>query len=287
MTKTLLITGVKGYIGRHVVQCFYEHGWTASQLCLVDIGEPVGIPEPLQEAYVNCNVLEQAESEKLWESLGRAEIVLHLAWRNGFNHKAGTHLEDLPRHVAFLENMVKSGCRSVAVMGTMHECGYWEGAITADTPCSPLSKYGIAKNALRQATLLLCQEYQVDCKWLRAYYITGDDAAGQSLFSRIVGWEKEGKTTFPFTSGINKYDFLDISQLAYQIMRAVAQDKINGIINICSGVPMSLKDRVEAFLAEHKFAIRPEYGAFPDRPYDSPGCWGDPSLINAILADCK
>ena len=31
------------------------------------------------------------------------------------------------------------------------------------------------------------------------------------------------------------------------------------------------------------------YGAFPDRPYDSPGTWGDPTKINRILANdtCK
>jgi dTDP-6-deoxy-L-talose 4-dehydrogenase (NAD+) len=169
----------------------------------------------------------------------------------------------------------------------MHECGYWEGAITADTPCNPSSKYGISKNAMRQAVLLLAQEYNVDCKWLRAYYITGDEAAGQSLFSRIVAWEKEGKATFPFTTGRCKYDLIDISTLAYQIMRASVQSKISGIINVCSGVPVALRDRVEAFLAERKYAIRPEYGAFPERPYDSPCVYGDPTLINQILAESE
>ena len=27
------------------------------------------------------------------------------------------------------------------------------------------------------------------------------------------------------------------------------------------------------------------YGAFPDRPYDSPGVWGDATIINRILKD--
>ena len=31
------------------------------------------------------------------------------------------------------------------------------------------------------------------------------------------------------------------------------------------------------------FKIRPEYGAFPDRPYDSPGVWGDAEKIKKIM----
>ena len=31
-------------------------------------------------------------------------------------------------------------------MGSMHEIGYWEGAIDENTPCNPMSMYGIAKD---------------------------------------------------------------------------------------------------------------------------------------------
>ena len=56
-------------------------------------------------------------------------------------------------------------------MGTMHEIGFWEGAVDENTPCNPLSQYGIAKNALRQSLLLLTQNSDVKIYWLRAYYI--------------------------------------------------------------------------------------------------------------------
>ena len=47
---------------------------------------------------------------------------------------------------------------------------------------------------------------------------------------------------------------------------------------------MSLADRVEAYIRENDLDITLEYGAFPDRPYDSPGVWGDPTKIRQILA---
>lgn len=49
------------------------------------------------------------------------------------------------------------------------------------------------------------------------------------------------------------------------------------------GKPETLANKVEEFIFEHGFKIKPEYGAFPDRPYDSPGVWGDAQKINEIM----
>ena len=38
---------------------------------------------------------------------------------------------------------------------------------------------------------------------------------------------------------------------------------------------------------EKGLRIRPQYGAFPDRNYDSPKVWGDPGRINDILRDAE
>ena len=71
------------------------------------------------------------------------------------------------------------------------------------------------------------------------------------------------------------------------IVLASVQTKVDGIINVCTGKPMSLADRVEQFLRDKGYHIRLDYGAFPDRPYDSPGVWGDPSRIESILKDAQ
>jgi nucleoside-diphosphate-sugar epimerase len=80
-----------------------------------------------------------------------------------------------------------------------------------------------------------------------------------------------------------------VDELANMIVAASVQEEINGIINVCTGKPMSLADRVEQFLRDKNYKIKLDYGAFPDRPYDSPGTWGDPTKINRILANdtCK
>ena len=47
---------------------------------------------------------------------------------------------------------------------------------------------------------------------------------------------------------------------------------------------MSLADRVGQFIKEHNLDIKLEYGAYPDRSYDSPCVYGDATKINSILS---
>lgn len=123
--------------------------------------------------------------------------------------------------------------------------------------------------------------------WLRAYYIIGDDERNNSIFTKLLRAANEGKKEFPFTSGENQYDFIDIKELAKKIVAASTQDKISGIINVCSGQPIALKEKVEEFIREKNLNIKLKYGAYPDRPYDSKIIYGDSSKIDAILQNSK
>ena len=92
------------------------------------------------------------------------------------------------------------------------------------------------------------------------------EAHGSSIFAKIAQAELDGKTTFPFTSGQNKYDFIDLDELATMIVAASVQNKVNGIINVCTGQPRTLADRVEQFLRDKNYKIKLDYGVFPGPP---------------------
>lgn len=273
--KSVLVTGAAGYMGRHVVRSFLDAGY---QVLVNDLSY-----KGVDDRAIRKEADIFSEEKDIYQQMGAPDLLVHLAWRDGFVHNSDAHMKDLSNHVAFLQHMIDGGLKAVSVMGSMHEIGYWEGAIDEMTPCNPQSMYGIAKNALRQFLLLYTKDKDVAVHWLRAYYIYGDDARGSSIFAKIVQAVEDGKKTFPFTSGKNQYDFIHIDQLAQQIVQASVQDKVNGIINVCSGEPVSLGDKVESFIREHQFEIKLDYGAFPDRPYDSPGVWGDPGKIRQIM----
>lgn len=269
----ILVTGANGYIGSKVVHELIVHGHKV--VCMDRANSHINDAV----SFIPCDIFSEKNVFKL---SGNPDVCLHLAWRDGFVHNSESHLEDLPKHYSFLKQLVNDGISQIAVMGTMHEVGYYVGAIDENTPCNPMSLYGIAKNALRQATQLLCKDKCV-FQWLRAYYIYGDDEFGNSIFTKIRQAVKRGDKEFPFTSGKNQYDFIHVDDLARQIVACVSQQAISGIINCCSGRPTSLSKQVEDYLCENQIPIKLAYGKFPDRPYDSPCIYGNNTKIKLIL----
>lgn len=273
----ILVTGANGYIGSKVVKrlCDYGVDVVATDFNSNNIDS--------RAKFICANIFESKEN--WYNFFDNPDVCLHLAWRDGFVHNSDKHMLDLSNHYLFLTNLIKNGLKQIAVMGTMHEVGYWEGAIDENTPCNPLSQYGIAKNALRKSIELFSKQYNCIFQWLRAFYIFGEDAFGNSIFCKIRQAVMKGQSTFPFTSGRNEYDFIHIDELANQIAKCVMQNKIIGIINCCSGKPISLAEKIEWYIKSNNLDITLDYGKYPDRPYDSPCIYGENYKIKKIMEE--
>lgn len=242
----VLVTGANGYLGAGVVKQLCDDG---VEVIAADFKTNL-IDDRAKKIEGNF-----FELNAPYEDLGKPDVLLHMAWRNGFVHNDPSHIEDLPKHFDFINKMVNSGCKQIAVMGTMHEVGFYEGSIKEETPTHPESLYGIAKDALRNATKLLCKNAEASFQWLRGYYIVGNSEHGCSIFSKITAAEKKGQEKFPFTMGINQWDFIDYDEFIKQVAATVEQNLIDGIINICHGRPEKLADRVERFIEENHYKI--------------------------------
>lgn len=270
----ILVTGANGYLGQGIVRSILNNGH-----CVVATDFNTQFVDERAER-IACNLF---EVDNPYSFFGEPDVLLHLAWRDGFVHYSSAHIDDLPKHYAFIKKMVDGGIQQVAVMGSMHEIGFFEGSINESTPCHPTTPYGIAKNALRDLTQMICKQKNIVFQWLRGYYIVGNSKFGSSIFSKITAAVDEGKTEFPFTLGQNQYDFIDYPDFCAQVAAVVGQKNEQGIINICSGKPEKLADRVERFIKENDYRIKLQYGAFPDRPYDSKAIWGNDTKIRKIM----
>ena len=117
----IAITGASGYIGRHIAALAKKNG---HEVVAIDRSSDIDI---------------FAQHDNIFEALQKPDVLLHLAWRDGFRHNSPEHMKNLSHHYDFLRSYINSGGKNVAVMGSMHEVGYWEGAIDEQTPCDPLA----------------------------------------------------------------------------------------------------------------------------------------------------
>lgn len=270
----VMVTGSDGYIAHGVLTELLSEGHEVIALGL----SASGFTSPLlTECLGDCLSYD-------FPSAPVPDVLLHLAWRDGFDHNNASHIDDLPRHFHFIERALDAGVKRIAIMGSMHEVGYHVGQVNESTPCEPTTPYGVAKNALRQLSEGLCASRGAKLQWLRGFYLVSDDGTGQTVFSKIVQAERSGQQRFPLTSGKNRYDFLPYGEFCRQVAAAVTQDDVCGIINICSGEAIPFGEYVVRFCERGGLDITLDFGVYPDRPYDSPALWGDDTKIRSILA---
>lgn len=270
----ILVTGANGYLGRGICN---ELSTMGHEIIATDM-KIDGLPNEVEG--IECDLF---SVENPFEYFSKPDKIVHLAWRNGFSHNEYSHMNELNQHIKFLEKCISSGISDIAVMGTMHEIGFFEGEVSEDTPCRPLNYYGVAKNALRDYLTILCNEKKVNLQWIRAFYIVDNSLYGSSVFSKISKAAKDGDITFPFNSGKNLYDFLDYKDFCNIVGKIVSQNRVNGIINACSGEPVRLSERVCRFIDENNYNLELEYGRYPDRVYDSKAIWGNTDKLKLIF----
>ena len=150
----ILVTGAGGYIGRHVVSKLLDMG---NEVIAMD----KKVDDVDNRAEHRKIDLFSHKLDKIYEDTGKPDVCLHMAWRDGFVHNSMNHIGDISAHYRFLVAMIEQGLKHVAIMGSMHEVGYWEGMVKDDTPCNPLSQYAIAKDSLRRAMMLYCKQKNV------------------------------------------------------------------------------------------------------------------------------
>lgn len=128
----ILITGANGYLGQGVVKALLDNGHSvvAADFKTTYVDE--------RAEKIDCDLF---SVEDPYTYFGKPDVLLHLAWRDGFVHYSENHIADLPKHYHFLKQMVDAGIAKISVMGTMHEIGFFEGSINENTPCHPMSLY--------------------------------------------------------------------------------------------------------------------------------------------------
>lgn len=270
----IIVTGANGYIGSHVVKELVENN---HKVFAIDFSNN---RIDKRAIFKNINIYDDIDLYNICE---QPDAIIHLACKDVPIHNSLWHIEHIFKNFKILKNMIDSGIKQVITVGSMHDIGYYIGAIDENTIPKPQTFYGISKDTLRRLLEVYIKDKDICYQHLRFYYTYGDDEQSSgSIFSKILQMEKEGKTSFPFTDGKNQFDYLEIHELAKQIRFVVEQTKITGIINCCSGKPVTIKDQVEKFLKENQLKIKPDFGKFPTRAYDSPCIYGNNKKIEEI-----
>jgi dTDP-6-deoxy-L-talose 4-dehydrogenase (NAD+) len=169
------------------------------------------------------------------------------------------------------------------VTGTCLEYGLHEGVLKEDLPSDPSNPYAIAKNELRKSLESLQKEHSFSFKWVRLFYMYGKGQNPNSLLSQLDKAIENREPSFNMSGGEQVRDYLPVEKVAEYIVKIAFQDKVTGIINCCSGEPITVKQFVADYLQSINKKISLNLGYYPYPDYEPMRFWGDNSKLKTIL----
>ncbi|MBS1746651.1 MAG: NAD-dependent epimerase/dehydratase family protein [Bacteroidetes bacterium] len=281
--KKVLVTGATGFVGNYVINELMKHDIS---IIATSSNKEKAKQQPWFHSvkYIPFDITQVLPSENYFYLFNEPDIVIHLAWAGLPNYKSEFHVVDnLNRHKLLLENLVHNGLSNLTVTGTCLEYGMQEGCLKEDLPSKPSVAYAIAKDNLRKYLESLQQQYSFSLKWLRLFYMFGKGQNINSLLSQLEAALLRGDEVFNMSGGQQVRDYLPISKVAENIVAIALQKNIEGVINCCSGKPVTVKDFVESYLSNTNKSIRLNLGYYPYPDYEPMEFWGGTEKLDKAL----
>jgi nucleoside-diphosphate-sugar epimerase len=266
------VTGGNGFIGRPAVEALVSLGATVR----------VASRSARGEASVHFDIADKSS----WPNLLMPEPpqrLLHLAWDHLDNFNDPRHyLEELPRHAEFLLWCAAHGIADITIAGTCLEYGVKNGPLDEEVSAAPVTAYAIAKDSLRRMLEHAARTDRFVLKWARIFFVRGDDKEEKGVFEMIRKAGAAGKPSIDLTWGEQLRDYLPRAEIGRFLALFCLQNEIRGIVNCCSGEPVSIRKAVERY-AQQWPDLKLDFGKVPYRGYEPMALWGDRRRMERVL----
>jgi len=272
--KRLLITGARGFIGRHCLQPalkadFEVHG-TISPGSVVDDNL-----SKLPVKWHKSNLLEPGASEQLVAEI-RPSHILHAAWTTSHGDYWSS-IENLAWINTSLE-LINAFCRHngerFVTIGSCAEYDWASGFFSEKTsPDKPATLYGEAKLAVSRVLMASAATHGFSAANGRIFFAYGPYENKKRIIPYACQRLAQRKAA-NFSSGLLYRDFMHVSDIG-RGMVALLQSELEGVCNVSSSTPIRLADIVETIGELSGQADLIKMGAIAGRPEEPPMLVGD------------
>ena len=274
----IAVTGATGFIGRHVVAELQSLSLSPILLCRPSAKLPGSLS---RHSVVSFDLENPAHPV---ESFADLDALIHLAWRGLPQYHSLHHFEEeLPAQYRFLKTVVDAGVKNVLVTGTCFEYGMQSGPLGEDTAPQPGNPYGFAKDALRRQLEYLRQVKPFNLTWARLFYLYGEGQSCNSLLPQLQAAALRGDGVFNMSGGEQLRDYLPAVEVARLLVSLAMTQRDNGAVNVCSGVPISVRRLVEQFIKQNGWTIDLNLGHFSYPAWEPMAFWGTREKLDRCL----
>lgn len=271
----VLLTGASGFIGHYILAQLEKNG-----IVPVIVGR--SRPSSFKGEFIEADLLRTGDCTDLIQRAGASHLV-HLAWyaEHGEFWTSPLNLRWAEASVRLVEAFCAAGGQKVVAAGTCAEYDWSFGYCREDnTPLTPASMYGAAKDATRRLIAAVCESHRVALAWGRIFLPYGKGEDARRLVPSLIEIFR-GKRP-PFGVNANAYrDFLHADDVASGFIRLLLSDT-GGSYNISSGRPTQIMDVVNLIAKSFKGNPRIVLDLSTERPGEPQILFGDNGKLKTL-----
>jgi len=281
--KTVVVTGVAGFIGSRVAARMAAEGFTVIGVDDLSSGKQSNVPPGID--FIQGNLSEAQTISKLPKV---ADFVLHLAGQSSGEMSFDDPVADLEKNTISTLNLIKYGiganisklvyASSMSVYGNVPDAPIGE-----DEHVAPLSCYGIGKLAAENYLNVFGQQLSSVSLRMFNVYGPGQDMANlrQGMVSIYLAQALTNKHIVVKGSLERFRDFIYIDDVVEAWFRAVTLAGVGGnTINIGTGVRTTVAQVLEAVKAN---VVGTTVEVTDPTPGDQNGIFADTTRMRALL----
>lgn len=256
----VLITGVSGFLGHHIVRECLNKGW-----------EVVGVDKrPIPENHVMPTKFVQTDVFDLsFRDLMGVDYVIHLAWRTNIpdcvRHPKESTYQNIDMTVHLLELCKEAGIKKVFFPSTASLYGNNPTPWNELMECTPIEPYSWQKQSCEVLCRMYSEVYGLPTVIGRFFQVFGELQREDTALAAFLKAKKEGRpitlteTTAQSSFKSGQRDFIYAGDLAEAVCVMLEKGTPGAVYNVASGECHTMEEIAEAIGSEVVWIPRRAY----------------------------
>lgn len=260
--KKILITGVSGFLGHHLIQHAQDMGYFVLGVDKRPI--PKGHNKP--NLFIQTNV-----NDLIFRDIMGVDYVIHFAWRTNIpdckRHPIESTRQNIDMSIHMLELAQEAGVKRFLFPSTASLYGNNATPWQEDMPPDPIEPYSWQKLAIEHACKMYSNVYGLPTVVFRFFQVFGEYQREDTAVAAFLKAKKEGRqitlteTTAQSSFRSGQRDFVYAGDLVKALLLALESEKVGKgeILNIASGGIHTMEEIAKTIKADVVWIPKRQY----------------------------
>ncbi len=258
--KTAFITGISGFVGKHLKTFLHGQGWRVAGSDLQPVSSPQG--DAGISAFYQCDINDRAMlRQAIRETL--PDVIFHLAGVIKADTPDRYYQAHVLGTVALLDAIVESGLRPVVFIASssaIYGSGLGRRPITEQFKPRPATHYGVSKLAQELAALHYFTSFGLPVILVRTFNLLGPGLSTRlacSDFARQIALaERKGRPSTILTGNLTaRRDFVDVRDAVRAYVLLAERGQAGQVYNVASGRAAAIRECLDFLLKQARVPV--------------------------------